>query len=50
VRWKAPESKPLVEEALRTAKRFDLYERFHRALQGHKSKRESANLDLDTCG
>jgi uncharacterized radical SAM protein YgiQ len=50
VRWKAPESKPLVEEALRAVERFDLLERFHRALQGHKARREAANLDLDTCG
>lgn len=50
VRWKAPESKLLVEEALRRGQRFDLLDRFHRALQGQRSRKEAADLDLDTCG
>jgi uncharacterized radical SAM protein YgiQ len=51
VRWKAPESKALVEEALATAGRRDLLARFHRAITASKrNARESANLDLDTCG
>jgi uncharacterized radical SAM protein YgiQ len=51
VRWKAPESKALVEEALAIAARRDLLARFHRAITASKrSARENANLDLDTCG
>jgi uncharacterized radical SAM protein YgiQ len=51
VRWKAPESKALVEEALRAAGRQDLIARFHRAIAAPSRKaRESASLDLDTCG
>jgi hypothetical protein len=51
VRWKAPESKRLVEEALQSAGRSDLLERFHRALKAQKRRdHEHANLDLDTCG
>jgi uncharacterized radical SAM protein YgiQ len=51
VRWKAPESRPLVEEALRTAGRLDLLERFQRALKSQRRRdHENANLDLDTCG
>jgi uncharacterized radical SAM protein YgiQ len=53
VRWKAPESKRLVEEALALAKRPDLAARFHKALgggrrRGHETEHGSA--DLDTCG
>lgn len=50
VRWKAPESKRLVEEALTTAGRTDLLDRFRHALRGVKSRGEHANLDLDPCG
>lgn len=50
VRWKSPDSKPLVEEALRKAGRVDLIERFHKALRSHAARRENADLDLDTCG
>jgi radical SAM superfamily enzyme YgiQ (UPF0313 family) len=50
VRWKAPESRILVEEALNRAGRVDLLERFHNALRGARAKREDAALDLDTCG
>jgi len=51
VRWKAPESKRLVEEALHSADRADLLDRFHRALKAHRRREhEHANLDLDTCG
>ena len=51
VRWKAPESKKLVEEALREARRPDLLERFYKALRTQQRKtHEKANLDLDTCG
>ncbi|MBK7877157.1 MAG: YgiQ family radical SAM protein [Planctomycetes bacterium] len=51
VRWKAPESRPLVEEALRTAGRADLMERFTKALAREKARAgREANLDLDTCG
>jgi uncharacterized radical SAM protein YgiQ len=50
VRWKAPESKRLVEEALATAERPDLLERFRRALRAGRTHEEHSNLDLDTCG
>ncbi|HEV8111466.1 MAG TPA: YgiQ family radical SAM protein [Planctomycetota bacterium] len=50
VRWKAPESRKLVEEALALAERPDLLERFHRALRAGRTHEEHANLDLDTCG
>lgn len=51
VRWKSPESRPLVEEALEKAGRTDLLERFHRAIRAaaRRAGRE-ADLDLDTCG
>lgn len=61
VRWKAPESKRLVEEALGLAGRADLLPRFRHAL-GLRSPKESharqlpegldvlGNLELDTCG
>ena len=51
VRWKAPESRALVEEALAKAGRPDLAERFHKALKGQRRReRESESPDLDTCG
>ena len=55
VRWKAPESRPLVEEALRAAGRGDLLARFRRLVGGGKGRGEGVgemevNLDLDTCG
>jgi uncharacterized radical SAM protein YgiQ len=50
VRWKAPESRPLVEEALAKANRPDLLARFHHAIRGAKAKHAAADLDLDTCG
>ncbi len=49
VRWKAPESRALVEEALREAGREDLLPRFRR-LAGGAKRREKARLDLDPCG
>ena len=50
VRWKAPESRRLVEEALAAAGRRDLLDRFHRSIGGARGKREEADLDLDPCG
>ncbi len=51
VRWKAPESRALVEEALEQAGRADLYERFQRALRAaNRRAGREADLDLDTCG
>ncbi len=51
VRWKDPDSRKLVEEALVTAGREDLLARFHHALQRQRSRAErEAELDLDTCG
>jgi uncharacterized radical SAM protein YgiQ len=53
VRWKAPDSRRLVEEALVLANRRDLLDRFHRAIGGGRAGRgreEHANLELDTCG
>lgn len=51
VRWKAPESRPLVEEALQKAGRADLYERFVRAIAAQRRREgREADLDLDTCG
>jgi len=59
VRWKDPENRRLVEEALADAGREDLLEPFQRALRrgpGPKSARArpapqgEASLDLDTCG
>jgi uncharacterized radical SAM protein YgiQ len=51
VRWKAPESKKLVLEALEKAGRRDLVGRFEGAL-GRERRRDrgEASLDLDTCG
>jgi uncharacterized radical SAM protein YgiQ len=52
VRWKAPESRRLVEEALREAGREDLLPRFRAALARGRARgagREPA-LDLDPCG
>jgi len=57
VRWKAPENKKLVEEALELAGRRDLLEKFHNALRRAKKPAPRARkphgeqaLDLDTCG
>ena len=51
VRWKAPESRDLVEEALLAAGRQDLLERFHKALKSQQRReRENEKADLDTCG
>jgi uncharacterized radical SAM protein YgiQ len=51
VRWKAPESRPLVEEALAAAGRQDLLARFRHALGlARRRERESESPDLDTCG
>lgn len=51
VRWKAPESKQLVEEALRDAGREDLLPKFKHFCQGIKRpKKRAASMDLDTCG
>ncbi len=51
VRWKAPESRRLVEEALAMAGRKDLLERFRKAIRASKGRAvERANLELDTCG
>ena len=59
VRWKAPESRPLVEEALREAGREDLLPRFrHFAGQAQRRAkgraggkgRKPAPAELDTCG
>ncbi len=50
VRWKAPESRRLVEEALVLADRKDLLDRFHRAIRAGRTHEEHANLELDTCG
>ena len=50
VRWKAPESKELVEDALRTAGRHDLLTKFYAALKRSQHRRDTARLDLDTCG
>jgi uncharacterized radical SAM protein YgiQ len=65
VRWKAPENRRLVEEALRQAGAFTLLERFRRAIAGGKHRAQPAAeaggrppadepadeaLDLDTCG
>lgn len=50
VRWKAPESRELVEAALRESGRMDLLAKFHAALKRSQHRRESARLDLDTCG
>ena len=51
VRWKAPESRPLVEAALQAAGREDLLVRFAKALAREKARAgREANLDLDTCG
>jgi radical SAM superfamily enzyme YgiQ (UPF0313 family) len=49
VRWKAPESRPLVEEALKLAGRTDLLPRF-RHLAGRPGRARAAELDLDPCG
>jgi uncharacterized radical SAM protein YgiQ len=50
VRWKAPDSRRLVEEALVLGNRRDLLDRFHRAIRAGRSHEEHANLELDTCG
>jgi len=51
VRWKAPESRALVLEALALARRPDLVPRFEHALKGQRRReRESESPDLDTCG
>jgi uncharacterized radical SAM protein YgiQ len=51
VRWKAPESRPLVVEALERAGRPDLLARFEHALRNQRRReRESESPDLDTCG
>lgn len=62
VRWKDPENRALIEEALREAGREDLLEPFQRALrrarppQGRDARRAkaparpAAGADLDTCG
>lgn len=50
VRWKAPESKRYVEEALLAAGRQDLIARFHRAIGGGKHATREVDLDLDPCG
>jgi uncharacterized radical SAM protein YgiQ len=57
VRWKAPENRALVEEALELAGRIDLLEPFHAALRRARKPaprsgkpRAEAVLDLDTCG
>lgn len=52
VRWKDPENRPLVEEALELAGRRDLLEPFRRALRralAHRG-RSDGSFDLDTCG
>ncbi|MFT5287037.1 MAG: putative radical SAM protein YgiQ [Planctomycetota bacterium] len=58
--WKAPESKLLVEEALREAGRDDLLAKYKRAFahsqvaknhkKGRKQAPKSESLELDTCG
>ncbi len=51
VRWKAPESHALVEEALMQAGRSDLLERFRRAIgRAGAGKARAESLDLDPCG
>jgi len=57
VRWKAPESRKYVIEALKAAGRSDLFERYvkHPAVKSAAARkrgaqRPSANLDLDPCG
>ena len=52
VRWKAPESRRLVEEALRLAGREDLLARFHQRIAGRRRQRAEGlgSADLDTCG
>lgn len=51
VRWKAPESKALVLEALEKAGREDLVPRFEKALRStQRRQREPGAPDLDTCG
>ncbi len=51
VRWKAPESRMLVEEALTRGKRTDLLDRFRHAVRVSGGKRSSDDGDdLDTCG
>jgi radical SAM superfamily enzyme YgiQ (UPF0313 family) len=65
VRWKDPENRKLIEEALREAGREDLLEPFQRALRrsreggprgakrparGTAAPRPAGGLDLDTCG
>ncbi len=54
VRWRVPENQKLVEEALREADREDLLPKFRHALKQRaakaKSQRQTAEVDLDTCG
>jgi uncharacterized radical SAM protein YgiQ len=54
VRWKAPENRKLVEEALRAAEREDLLERFHKAARRSGPRRApraaAERPELDTCG
>ena len=57
VRWKAPENRPLVLEALEQAGRGDLVGRFEHALRQSRGSKKSArpgraveSADLDTCG
>ena len=51
VRWKAPENRPLVEEALREAGRSDLLPRLRKALGRKPSRRRAPETsELDPCG
>lgn len=54
VRWKEPDNRALVEEALQGAGRTDLMPRFRHALREAakraKAKRARGDLELDTCG
>ena len=58
MRWKAPESAPLVRDALRAAERTDLLPRFEHFVRQARSKKRTGKgrtaprrgLDLDTCG
>ncbi len=48
--WRAPESRPLVEEALRTCGRTDLLGRYRHAIRQRARRRTAEPLELDTCG
>jgi len=54
VRWKAPQNRRLVEEALASAGRADLLERFRRHPAARRARpakaARAAGLDLDPCG